>query len=59
MELLDDVYHGHPGELRTKYPFILDKIRDEKMVLLHVTTSYGCEIIALCKSITVQEMVDN
>jgi hypothetical protein len=56
MELLDHIYHGSPGDLKKEYPQVLDQIRDEKMILLHVTTSYGYEIMALCKSISVSEL---
>lgn len=58
MELLDDVFHGPPGELKTKYPFHLDEIRDKDMILVHATPSYGCEIVALCKSVTVRGPAD-
>lgn len=60
MELLADVLHtSNLDDLKNILVPDLNRIRDEKMILLHVTSSYGCEIVALCKSISVSEMEMN
>ncbi|MEN6372456.1 MAG: hypothetical protein ABFD64_10640 [Armatimonadota bacterium] len=59
-EWLADVLHTNDTkDLIGKLAPDLDRIRDQKMILLHITPSYGCEIFALCKSIMVQELADD
>lgn len=54
VEWLRDLYHAGDFEIPSEmFGRILDSIRDEKMVLVHVRPSYGCEILALCKSVSV------
>lgn len=59
LEWLADLLHtGDPEELREPHADI-DRIRNENMILVHVTPSYGCEILALCKSVTVRGPEDD
>jgi len=54
LEMLMVVLHMKDPETLKRNEVMLDKIRDENMILLHVVPVYGCEILALCKSIAVQ-----
>lgn len=52
-DLLARVFHLSSSERLHPSDPDLDRLLDNQMILIHITPSYGCELLALCKAIRV------